>query len=71
MHKTYAPQKISAPYLPPKNKITAQGVEKRNFLSALKGEDLLILGLIIFLLQEGTADKILIFALIFIFFSGF
>ncbi len=44
---------------------------KGNFLSALKAEDLLLLGLILFLLKEGTADKTLIFALVFIFLSGF
>lgn len=44
---------------------------KGNFLPFLKNDDLLLLGLIFILLKEGIADKTLIFALVFIFISGF
>lgn len=44
---------------------------KGNFLSVLKNDDILLLGLIFILLKEGIADKTLIFALVFIFISGF
>ena len=38
---------------------------------ALRYDDILILGLIFFLIKEGNADKMLILALGFIFISGF
>ncbi len=53
-------------YLPP-----VQKAPKGNFLSFLKNDDILLLGLIFILLKEGIADKTLIFALVFIFISGF
>lgn len=49
---------------------SAEEIPNTPFLNGIHADDLILLGLIVFLIREGKCDKTLIFALFFIFMNG-